>query len=123
MLGVDAAMNHHKVIETNHLSWIPIAFAPVALALCLAAVFSVRWRRAAWIVGLLAMAVGGAGTLIHNYLDITEVSDVTLWQALLNASRPPMAPAGFAHTGLMMLLVALAERWPIRWRGRRPGPS
>ena len=116
MLGIDAAMNHHKVIETNRLSWTPLIFAPIAVALCLTGVFSAVWRRRAWIVGLLGMAVGGTGMLIHNYLDITEVQDITLWQALLNASRPPLAPAAFASTAILMLLVALAERWPIRWR-------
>ena len=116
MLGADAAMNHHKVIETNRLSWTPLFFAPVAVALCLTGVFSAVGRRRAWIVGLLGLAVGGAGELLHLYFDLAEVQDITLWQALLNASRPPLAPAAFASTGILMLLVALAERWPVRWR-------
>ena len=116
MLGLDAAMNHHKVIETNRLSWTPLIFAPLAVALCLTGVFSAAWRRRAWIVGLLGLAVGGAGELIHNYLDITETQGITIWQALINASRPPLAPAAFASTAILMLLVALAERWPIQWR-------
>ena len=110
MLGTDAAMNHHLILARSALAWTPLVFAPVAAALCLAAVFSPRWRKLAWVAGLLALAVGGAGTLIHNYLTLAERGDVTIVSALLDAPRPPLAPAAFASTGVLMLLVWFAER-------------
>jgi len=110
MLGTDAAMNHHLILERRALSWIPLIFAPVAAALCLAAVFSQRWRKLAWLVGLLALAVGGAGTLIHNYLNLAGRGDVTIMGAMLDAMHPSLAPAAFASSGILMLLVWFAER-------------
>lgn len=110
MLGVDAAMNHHRVLSENILAYTPLIFAPLAVIYLAVSVFDVSWRRQAWGLGILAQIVGGAGTLIHNYLNITQRGDLSLWQTLLNAPRPVFAPAAFASTGLLLFLVAWGER-------------
>lgn len=111
MLGVDAAMNHHAIIRENPWSLTPIIFAPLAVIVSLICVFSASWRRQAWIPGVVALLVGIAGTLFHNIPTILERGHQTVWQALLNTERPVLAPAAFAATGLLLLLVAWGERW------------
>jgi len=111
MLGVDAAMNHHDEIFENALSWTPLIFAPLAVIYCITAIFSARWRQWAWTVGLIGIAVGSAGTIFHNLATISHRGQDTVWVALLEASRPVLAPASFAATAVLLLLVAWAERW------------
>ncbi|MHB0935659.1 MAG: hypothetical protein ACYDCO_07525 [Armatimonadota bacterium] len=113
MLGFDAGMNHHRVLANNPITYMPLIFAMVAVVYCLVSVYSVRWRRAAWVAGLLAVTVGIAGTLFHNVPTIIHRGDLTIWQALLNAYRPVLAPAAFAASGMLLLLVAWAERWQM----------
>ena len=123
VLGVDAAMNHHTVIFENKFSWTPLIFAPIAVIVSLICVFSPRWRRWAWILGVLALIVGIAGTLFHNIPTITERGQLTIWQALLNPTQPVLAPAAFASTGLLLLLISWGERC---WRTRNichPSPE
>jgi hypothetical protein len=120
VLGVDVAMNHRDVIHETPFAYIPIVFAPLALLLCMAAVFSQRWRYAAWGIGLLALLVGGAGTLFHLVPTITERGALPLTQALLTSPRPLLAPAAFASTGLLMLLVAWGERRQEKMLQRKP---
>ena len=110
VLGVDAAMNHHVIITENPWPYTPLLFAPLAVLVSLVCVFSARWRRQAWILGGLAILVGLGGTLFHNVPTILERGDLSLWQALLNADRPVLAPAAFAATGLLLLLVPWGER-------------
>jgi cytochrome bd-type quinol oxidase subunit 2 len=118
MLGGDATLNHVKVLTENHFSYTPLIFAPLAVVLCLAAFGSQRFRRGAWVVGLLALLVGAAGTGFHVFYDFADSQGLTLWQAAVNATRPPLAPGAFASTGILMVLVALAERWPL-WKRRK----
>ena len=108
ILGVDAAMSHMAV--SSFFPKIPIIFAPLAILLSLAAVFWVSWRRLAWIVGLLALAVGIAGGLFHNVLTLNESEGLSVLDAFLYTARPPIAPLAFASTGVLMLFVAWAER-------------
>lgn len=110
MLGVDAAMNHYRALAENALAYTPLIFAPLAVIYLAVSLFVVSWRRQAWGLGILALIVGGAGTFIHNYLNIIHRGDLSLWQALLNAPRPVLAPAAFASTGLLLFLVAWGER-------------
>jgi hypothetical protein len=114
MLGVDAAMNHHLILATNHWALTPLIVAPLVVVVSLVGVFSARWRQQAWIPGGLAVLVGIAGTLFHNVPTILERGDQSIWQALLNADRPVFAPASFAATGVLLLLVAFGERWQRR---------
>ncbi|HEY3397610.1 MAG TPA: hypothetical protein VGM19_08130 [Armatimonadota bacterium] len=118
MLGIDAAMNHHQIIYENRWSYTPLILAPLAVLVSLMGVFSARWRWQAWIIGLLALIVGGAGVVFHNLPTIMERGDVSLWQSLLNAPRPVLAPASFAATGVLLLLISWGEG-----RQRRPGPT
>lgn len=110
VLGIDAAMNHHRVLAVNSLAYTPIIFAPLAVIYSIVGISLVSWRRQAWGLGILALLVGGVGTVIHNYLNIANRGDLTVWQILLNAPRPVLAPAAFASTGLLLLLVAWGER-------------
>jgi hypothetical protein len=110
MLGVDAAMNHHMIITKHPWAYTPLLFAPLAVLVSLVCVFSAHWRRQAWILGGLAILVGLAGTLFHNAPTILGRGDLSVWQALLNADRPALAPASFAATGVLLLLVAWGER-------------
>ena len=110
VLGLDAAINHLSVLESNPFSFVPLIFTIPAIALSLAAVFSSRWRRLAWIIGLLGVSVGLAGTLFHNITTLLEAGDMGYIEALVYALRPPLAPFAFASTGVLMLLVTLAER-------------
>lgn len=114
MLGVDATMSHHDVLTENRWSWTPVIFAPLAVIVSLVSVFSLRWRLQAWILGALAMLVGIAGTLFHNVPTILERGGQSLWHAVLTAERPVFAPAAFAATGLLLLLIAWGERWQRR---------
>lgn len=109
LLGVDAAMNHHSVLTENMLSYTPLLFAPLALLYSVIAIFRESFRRKAWGMGIAALLVGGAGTLIHNYYNIVERSGPSIWGALLNAQFPVFAPAAFASTGLLLFLVAWGE--------------
>jgi len=111
MLGVDAAMNHHDEIYQNALSWTPIIFASLAVVYCIVAIFSASWRRWAWTAGLLGIAVGITGAILHNLATISHRGQDTVWVALLEANRPVLAPASFAATAVLLLLVAWAERW------------
>jgi hypothetical protein len=59
--------------------------------------------------------VGAAGTLIHNYYNLAERGELSLWHALLGPSRPVLAPAAYVATGLLLFLVT--------WGELRPGPE
>ena len=111
VLGADAAMNHHVIVTDNPWAYTPLLFAPLAAMVSLVCVFSARWRRQVWILGGLAIFVGVAGTLFHNVPTILERGDLPVWRALLNAGRPVLAPASFAATGVLLLLVSWGERW------------
>jgi len=111
MLGVDAAMSHHDVVREVIWSWTPLFYAPPAVIYSVIAIFSAAWRRGAWTMGLLGVAVGIAGTLLHDIPDITERGARSVWQALLTPERPILAPAAFAATAVLLLLLAWAERW------------
>lgn len=111
MLGVDAAMNHHQVITRVPWAYTPLVFAPLAVIVSLAGVYSKRWRQSSWVLGGLAILVGIAGTLFHNVPTIMGRGEQTIWQALLNAYRPVLAPASFAATGVLLVLIAWGERW------------
>ncbi len=110
MLGLDALLNHRQIIAVRAFSLIPIVFAPLCLAYCIVAFFNQMWRRLAWIPGLAAVAVGLAGTLFHVTSAIRDRYDQTIMQAILESSRPPLAPAAFASTGILLLFVAWAAR-------------
>lgn len=114
VLGIDAAMNHHEVLVENAWSWTPVIFAPLAVIVSLVSVFSAAWRRQAWILGVVAIIVGIAGTLFHNVPTLDERGTMSIWHALLTAKQPVLAPAAFASTGLLLLLVAWGEYWIYR---------
>ena len=110
MLGLDTVLNHRLVIAVRRLSLIPIVFSPISVAFCIAATFRQAWRRLAWIPGFAAVAVGLTGTSIHVVLAIRDRYYQTIIQAVLESTRPPLAPAAFASTGILLLFVAWAER-------------
>jgi hypothetical protein len=108
MLGIDAALNHIEVIHENIFSWTPMLFAPLAVLFCLLCAGMASWRRAAWTFGLLGLLVGAAGTYFHDYPKLISGNAI---QALLDPVPPILAPAAFAATALLLLLVSWAERW------------
>jgi hypothetical protein len=110
VLGIDSLINHINVLRLKPFTLIPVIFLPIALILCLMAVFSKRFRRFAWIVGLLAIFIELAGTSFHNAKTFAERDEMTYFDALAFAIRPPLAPAAFASTGVLMLFVAFDER-------------
>lgn len=113
LLGVDAAMNHHSVLRENVLAYTPLIFAPLALCYSLLGIFKEAFRRQAWIIGILALLVGGAGTVIHNYFNIIERGNQSLWHALLEAPLPVFAPAAFASTALLLMLISWGEHQQV----------
>jgi len=118
MLGIDMALLHLGYRHYHFIAVLPIAFCGVAAVVSLLTTFS-RWlRRQAWVLGVLAMVVGMVGTYIHLEIAFANLNGLA-WNVVLERlvfdPRPPLAPAALAGTGLVLLLVAVAERWPIPW--------
>ena len=110
MLGLDALLNHRNILNIKYLSLIPVVLSPLFFGYCVVAVLLEHWRKFAWVAGLLAIAIGLAGTLFHWLSAISQRFDQTVVAAVLESSRPPLAPAAFASAGLFLLLVAWADR-------------
>ena len=124
MLDIDMALLHLGYRHFHFLAVLPIVFCVVAAVVCVITAFSPWWRRQAWAIGLLAMVVGGIGTVIHLEIAFANLRGLTgnlLLERLVFDPRPPLAPAALAGTGLLMLMVAAAERWPIAlpWQRKR----
>jgi hypothetical protein len=115
LLGIDAALHHLSfgAASRNLTAYLPIIFAPVAGILCVMAALSRKFMPAVWVVGVFGLAIGAIGTMIHLYLNIAQRGELSVWTALAFGGRPPLAPAGFAATGILLLLVTLAG-----WRAR-----
>lgn len=110
MLGIDVAMNHHEVIHETPYAYIPILYAIFAIIACSSMVFMHHRRRMAIVVGVIGLLVGGAGMLFHNIPTITERGHQTIWHVLINNPvQPVFAPASFAATALLLLLLAWGE--------------
>ena len=110
VLGIDASMNHHAVFLEYPFSFTPAIFSPLALAASLVTAFSSAWRRKAWILAIVAIAVGLAGLAFHNNVNFSERGTMTLWETFINSYKPPaLAPAAFASTGLLLFLIAWGE--------------
>ena len=118
MLGIDMALLHLGYRHYHFMAVMPIAFCSLAALLSFITTFS-RWLRSqAWVLGLLAMVVGSIGTVIHLEIAFTNIGSLTvnhILERLVFDPRPPLAPAALAGTGLLLLLIAVAERWPIHW--------
>ena len=110
MLGLDVVLNHRNILDIRLTSLIPIIFSPISIAFCIIAVLTPGWRRFSWIAGLAAIAVGLGGTIFHWASSISQRYEQTIIEAIIQSSRPALAPAAFASTGLLLLLVAWAER-------------
>ena len=118
MLGMDMALLHLGYRHYHFMAIAPIAFCGVATVIALVTAFSGWLRRAAWALGLFAILVGITGTIIHMQIAFAGISHFTLplvIEHLVFDPRPPLAPAAVAGTGLLMVLLAFAERWPIHW--------
>lgn len=121
VFGVDSAINHIAggVIHEKPLAYTPLIFAPLAVVAMLVAFSVERWRAAiAWVVGVLAVIVGATGMVFHvlgDLEDVTQVSVAKLLKAFGPDSMPPFAPAAFAATGILVLLIGL-DAW-LRRRG------
>ena len=106
MFAVDDAINHYYVIRENALAWTPLLFLPPVTLYTAVSIGVAGWRRWAWVPGLLAVLVGGIGTVLHNFVNLTERGNHTIWQAIQHGERPILAPAAIAATGLLMLLYS-----------------
>jgi hypothetical protein len=109
VLGFDALLSHLNALELNRFTLTPIIFSPIAVALCLAAVFSIPMQRLGWIAGSIAVAVGLAGTIFHFVTTIGELSGFPFIDIISYTARPIFAPAAFASTGVLMIFVAVSE--------------
>ncbi len=116
MLGIDMALLHLGYRHYHFMAVMPVVFCLVATIVSVLTAFSRRLRNAAWITGVLAMIVGLVGTVIHleiAFANLKELTMAVLLERLVFDTRPPLAPAALAGTGLLMLFDTWAERWPI----------
>ncbi|MHB9130850.1 MAG: hypothetical protein ACYDBB_07130 [Armatimonadota bacterium] len=115
MLDVDMALLHLGYRHFRFMAVMPLVFSLLAAIVCLATTFSPWLRRQAWVVGVLTLLVGGIGTVFHLELAVASLESSNLQLILAHLifdPRPPLAPAALAGAGLLMIFVALAERWP-----------
>ena len=118
MLGIDMALLHLGYRHYHFIAVMPIVFCVLAALVSLATAFSGWLRRQAWVLGALAMAVGTTGTVIHleiAFTNLTKLSFPLLLERLVFDPRPPLAPAALAGTGLLLIMLAIAENWPVPW--------
>ncbi len=118
--GTDAAINHlafgpRSAIAENALAYTPLIFAPLAVVACLLAFAVPRWRPAlAWVTGALAVVVGATGMGIHLLENIENAQEaeraLTAFALSGPAALPFFAPAAFAATGIVVLLVGIDAR-------------
>lgn len=115
MLGIDMALLHLGYQHYHFMALMPVVFCGVAALVSFVTTFSGWLRLHAWVTGVLALIVGGIGTVIHLELAFTGLHgfDMKLiFEHLVFDPRPPLAPAALAGTGLLMILVSISERWP-----------
>lgn len=129
MLGIDMALLHFGYQHFHLMAVLPVVFCAVAALVSFITTFS-RWmQRQAWVIGILALLIGGIGTVIHLELAFTSLTSFNvkeIFEHLVFDPRPPLAPAALAGTGLLMIMVALAARWPIchpRTESEKPLPT
>jgi len=118
MLGIDMALLHLGYRHYHFIAVMPIVFCGVAAVVSLVTAFSSWLRRQAWVLGVLAMAVGTTGTIIHLEIAFTNLGKLTFplfIERLIFDPRPPLAPAALAGTGLLLIMLAIAENWPVGW--------
>jgi hypothetical protein len=122
MLGIDMALLHLGYRHYHFMAVMPVIFCLVATAISVLTAFSRRLRDKAWVTGALAMIVGLVGTVIHLEIAFANLHGITMavmLERLIFDPRPPLAPAALAGTGLLMILITWAERWPMptfeRW--------
>ena len=116
MLGIDMALLHLGYRHYHFIAIMPIVFCGVAALVSLVTAFIPWMRRQAWVLGGLAMVVGLVGTVIHLEIAFTNLHQPSLnllLERLIFDPRPPLAPAALAGTGLLLILLAMAERWPV----------
>lgn len=116
MLGIDMALLHLGLQHFHFMAVMPVVFCILAAFVSFITIFSRRLRNMAWVTGVLAMIVGLIGTVIHLEIAFSSVKAFSLnelLRLLIFDPRPPLAPAALAGTGLLMIFVTLAERWPI----------
>ena len=116
MLGIDMALLHFGYQHHNFLAVVPVVFCVVAAIVSFLTTFSVWLRRQAWVLGVFALLIGGIGTVIHLEIAFAHLEGLD-WKILLERlifdPRPPLAPAALAGTGLLLIMITLAEYWPI----------
>lgn len=121
MLGIDMALLHLGYRHYHFMAVMPVVFCFVAALVSVLTAFSRRLTRLAWTVGLLAVIIGMTGTVIHLEIAFATLKEPTfalLLERLIFDPRPPLAPAALAGTGLLMILVTVAERWPMPFMAR-----
>lgn len=121
MLGIDMALLHFGYQHHNLLAILPVVFCAFAAVVSFLTTFSVWLRRNAWVLGMLALLIGGVGTIIHleiAFAHLTNSKISILIERLVFDPRPPLAPAALAGTGLLLIMITLAEYWPIAWMER-----
>lgn len=123
MLDVDMALLHLGYRhQNNFFAVLPLVFCVIAALVSLVTAFNVWMRRQAWVLGLATMLIGGIGTIIHleiAFANLHGLNIAMLLERLVFDPRPPLAPAALAGTGLLLVMVSLAERWPISLRRRK----
>ena len=115
-LGLDMSLLHLGYRHYIFMTIAPIVFCGVAVVVSLVTAFSGWLRRQAWALGLFAILVGAIGTVIHLQIAFSGISRFSigiLVEHLIFDPRPPLAPAAIAGTGVLLVLLACAERWPI----------
>jgi hypothetical protein len=118
MLGIDMALLHLGYRHFHFVAVAPIAYCALAGIISFFTAFSAPLRRYAWVLGVLALIVGGIGTVIHLEIAIQHLHGSTFREVLdrlIFDPRPPLAPAALAGTGLLLVLISIGEYWPIPW--------
>ncbi len=116
MLGADAWIGHlaGKDEVESPLQWVPVFFAPAAAVLLVAwalpALNSGLFRGGLFVVGLLGVLTGAAGTFFHAGKLREDLADETLtWPAVQGAlalAPPLFAPLAFLGVGALLCLLS-----------------
>lgn len=126
-VGVDAWISHFAGKDGDSpLQWVPVIFAPIAAILLIAWALPKLSPRAFGIgltvVGLLSVAVGLWGTILHLRPILEDLKDEeTTWSAIqgaLSLGPPLMAPGAFAALGVILAVLG-QRRLVIGWQSKQ----